>query len=97
VIGAEPDHDPVTADNSDPSMSEPVIDGATVFDGRIPATRLLTRVVADVEPAAFFAVTTTASFEPIRAFTRLSVEAVAPVMFEHDSPEELHVCTGRRS
>jgi len=54
VIGAEPDHDPVTADNSDPSMSEPVIDGATVFDGRIPATRLLTRVVADVEPAAFF-------------------------------------------
>ena len=63
-----------------------------MFFGRMPAIRLVTELVAEVEPAALVAVTTTASVFPISLGSSLSEEPVAPLRFSQAWPRALHSC-----
>jgi len=79
-----------------PSMAVPEIDGTVVFDG---ATACTPPVAVDDASAVLpsgsemlLAVTWTTIVSPTSLLPSVYVEAVAPLMFEHDAPLLLQSC-----
>ena len=59
VIGSVPFHVPLSAETVLPTRGVPVTLGAVTLPGAVPTTGAVRSLVADAEPRAFVAVTTT--------------------------------------